>query len=142
MSKEDHHGERELAAFIRAGATRRPEQAYGDYFKGKFASCALGAAYEGMYRLPENVEGTRPTKDLEWFFDVLEGTIRTCPYRGMQKKAGAVGAHRAHQRRPPLVTRADRHVARIGQRQSQWHYRHYWRNAADGCTFVARTLGR
>ena len=86
MSKEDHHGERELAAFIRAGATRRPEQAYGDYFKGKFASCALGAAYEGMYRLPENVEGTRPTKDLEWFFDVLEGTIRTCPMDGCKKK--------------------------------------------------------
>jgi hypothetical protein len=86
MSKEDHHGERELAAFIRAGATRRPEQAYGDYFKGKFASCALGAAYEGMYRLPENVEGTRPTKDLEWFFDVLEGTIRACPFEGCKKK--------------------------------------------------------
>ncbi len=51
MSRHDHHGEKELAAFIRAGAERRPEQAYGDYFKGKYASCALGAAYEGMYRL-------------------------------------------------------------------------------------------
>jgi hypothetical protein len=86
MSKEDHHGERELAAFIRAGASRRPEQAYGDYFKGKYASCALGAAYEGMYRLPDNVEGTRPTKDLEWFFDVLEGTVRSCPVEGCKKK--------------------------------------------------------
>jgi hypothetical protein len=86
MSKEDHHGERELAAFIRAGASRRPEQAYGDYFKGRYASCALGAAYEGMYRLPDNAEGTRPTKDLEWFFDVLEGTVRTCPIDGCKKK--------------------------------------------------------
>jgi hypothetical protein len=79
MSEQDHHGERELASFIRAGAERRPEQAYGDYFKGQRASCALGAAYEGMYRLPRQAEGVHPTKDLEWFFDCLEGTIRRCP---------------------------------------------------------------
>jgi hypothetical protein len=86
MSAEDHHGERELASFIRAGAERRPEQAYGDYFKGQRASCALGAAYEGMYRLPRQAEGLHPTKDLEWFFDCLEGTIRRCPGEGCQKK--------------------------------------------------------
>jgi hypothetical protein len=86
MSEQDHHGEKELATFIRAGAERRPEQAYGDYFKGQRASCALGAAYEGMYRLPRNVEGMRPTKDLEWFFDCLEGTIRHCPVEGCKKK--------------------------------------------------------
>ena len=79
MSEQDHHGEKELASFIRAGAERRPEQAYGDYFKGQRASCALGAAYEGMYRLPRQAEGLHPTKDLEWFFDCLEGTIRRCP---------------------------------------------------------------
>ncbi|MEO8682559.1 MAG: hypothetical protein ABI665_26160 [Vicinamibacterales bacterium] len=80
MSQE-HHGEKELAAFIRAGAERRPEQAYGDYYRGKSASCALGAAYEGMYRLPTNTDmtGERPTKDLEWFFDCLEGSVRKCP---------------------------------------------------------------
>ncbi len=86
MSRHDHHGEKELAAFIRAGAERRPEQAYGDYFKGKYASCALGAAYEGMYRLPEQADGTRPTKDLEWFFDCLEGTIRRCPVGDCKKR--------------------------------------------------------
>ena len=48
MSEREHHGEKELASFIRAGAERRPEQAYGDYFKGQRASCALGAAYEGI----------------------------------------------------------------------------------------------
>ena len=79
MSQQEHHGEKELAAFIRAGAEKRPEQAYGDYYRGKSASCALGAAYEGMYRLPTNAEGTRPTKDLEWFFDCLEGSVRACP---------------------------------------------------------------
>jgi hypothetical protein len=82
----DHHGEKELAAFIRAGAARREEQAFGDYFKGRHASCALGAAYEGMYRLPDNPDGTRPTKDLEWFFDCLEGTIRRCPAEGCRKR--------------------------------------------------------
>jgi hypothetical protein len=39
-----------------------------------------------MYRLPENVEGLHPSKDLEWFFDVLEGTVRTCPVDGCKKK--------------------------------------------------------
>jgi hypothetical protein len=80
------HDEKELAAFIRAGAARRAEQAFGDYFKGKHASCALGAAYEGMYRLPDNADGTRPTKDLEWFFDCLEGTIRKCPAEACTKR--------------------------------------------------------
>jgi hypothetical protein len=42
MSEQDRHGERELASFIRAGAERRPEQAYGDYFKGQRASCLEG----------------------------------------------------------------------------------------------------
>lgn len=85
MSKDHPHGERELAAFIRAGASRRPDQAYGDYFRGKSASCALGAAYEGMYRLPDDAGGTRPTKDLDWFFDCLEGTVRRCPVAGCRK---------------------------------------------------------
>lgn len=86
MSRQDRHGERELAAFIRAGAARRPEQAFGDYYKGRFASCALGAAYEGLYRLPAEAEGTRPSKDLEWFFDCLESTIRRCPVEGCRKR--------------------------------------------------------
>ncbi|MFN2445487.1 MAG: hypothetical protein ABR606_07880 [Vicinamibacterales bacterium] len=86
MPEHDHHGERELASFIRAGAERRPDQAFGDYFKGQRASCALGAAYEGMYRLPRQVEGMHPTKDLEWFFDCLEGTVRRCPGEGCSKK--------------------------------------------------------
>ena len=39
-----------------------------------------------MYRLPDNADGTRPTKDLEWFFDCLEGTIRQCPAEGCRKR--------------------------------------------------------
>ncbi len=71
--------EQALADAIRSGADRRPEQAFGNYFHGRHASCALGAAYEGMYRLPDDMEGRRPTKDLEAFFDCLDGTVRACP---------------------------------------------------------------
>jgi hypothetical protein len=78
--------ERALAAAIRQGAQRRPDQAFGDYYRGRRASCALGAAYEGMYRLPDDMEGRRPTKDLEEFFDVLEGTVRACPEPGCRKQ--------------------------------------------------------
>lgn len=84
--QREHHGERELASFIRAGAERRPDQAFGDYFQGRRASCALGAAYEGMYRLPREIAGTHPTKDLEWFFDCLEGSVRRCPAEGCRKR--------------------------------------------------------
>ena len=39
-----------------------------------------------MYRLPAEADGTRPTKDLDWFFDCLEGTVRRCPVDGCKKK--------------------------------------------------------
>jgi hypothetical protein len=83
---DEHHGTKELASAIRAGASRRPEQAFGDYFIGRRASCALGAAYEGMYRLAADMSGQRPTKDLTSFFDCLEGTIRACPVEGCKKR--------------------------------------------------------
>lgn len=72
------HDERELADAIRDGMRRRPEQAFGEYYQGRRASCALGAAYEGLYRLPEEVGHLHP-KRLERLFDCLEGTIRRCP---------------------------------------------------------------
>jgi len=80
-----HHDERELAQFIRAGSERRPEQAFGDYYRGDRASCALGAAYEAMYRLPLDADGKRPTRDLDWFFDCLD-TVKPCPVDGCRKR--------------------------------------------------------
>ena len=83
--EREHHGEKELAEFIRNGMKRRPEQAFGDYYSGMTASCALGAAYEAMYRLPDDAEGRRPTRDLDWFFDCLD-TVKSCPAEGCKKK--------------------------------------------------------
>jgi hypothetical protein len=57
---ELRHDEAELAAAILEGAAHRPEQAVGTYYEGLHASCALGAAYEGMYRLPTRAEGVHP----------------------------------------------------------------------------------
>ena len=86
MSDSEHHGPKELANAIRDGAKRRPEQAFGDYFVGRRASCALGAAYEGIYRLAAEMEGRRPTKDLVSFFDCLEGRVQACPVEGCKKR--------------------------------------------------------
>jgi len=83
---DQHHGTKELASAIRAGAKRRPDQAFGDYFVGRRASCALGAAYEGIYRLAEDMGGKRPTRDLVGFFDCLEGSVRSCPVEGCKKR--------------------------------------------------------
>ena len=72
------HDERELAEAIRFGARRRSEQAFGEYYQGRHASCALGAAFEGLYRLPEEVGQLHP-KRLDRLWECLEGTIRKCP---------------------------------------------------------------
>ena len=80
-----HHDERELAEFIRDGMKRRPEQAFGDYYQGRDASCALGAAYDAMYRLPKDVGGQHPTRDLDWFFDCLD-TVKPCPGERCRKR--------------------------------------------------------
>ena len=85
MTEHEDHGPKELATAIRVGAGRRPAQAFGDYFVGRHASCALGAAYEGLYRLAEDMGGKRPTKDLRWFFDCLENTASWCPVEGCKK---------------------------------------------------------
>ena len=69
--------EAELAEAILQGSSHRPDQAFGHYFEGRRASCALGAAYEGMYRLPLEATGVRPL-GLDRLFDCLENTLRTC----------------------------------------------------------------
>ena len=95
MPRRDPEVERQFADAIRRGASCRPDQAFGDYFRGRSASCALGAAYEGMYRLPDDMDGRRPTKDLEQYFDCLEGTVRRCPVAGCPKviSLGALIVH-------------------------------------------------
>ncbi|MBM3809046.1 MAG: hypothetical protein FJW22_12750 [Acidimicrobiia bacterium] len=77
-------------------ATRRPDQAFGDDYRGRSASCALGAADEGIYRLPTQADGLRPTKDLEWFFDCFEGSLRRCPGGDDGKKILSLAAIMVH----------------------------------------------
>jgi hypothetical protein len=84
-SSRPHQNERQLAEYIRTGMTRRPDQAFGDYYSGQTASCALGAAYEAMYRLPRTATGQRPTRDLDWFFDCLD-TVKPCPGDACKKR--------------------------------------------------------
>ena len=57
----------------------------GHYFEGTRASCALGAAYEGMYRLPSETGPANPSRDLEWFFACLDN-VKRCPAENCKKK--------------------------------------------------------
>jgi hypothetical protein len=91
--EEIRHDEAELAQAILNGAVSRPDQAFGEYFEGRRASCALGAAYEGMYMLPRDAGGIRPLH-LERLFDCLENTLRSCP-EGCKKRL-ALGAMILH----------------------------------------------
>jgi hypothetical protein len=77
-STAPRHDEVELARAIRLGARRRPDQAFGEYYVGRRASCALGAAYEGIHLLPPNAEKIDPV-DLGRLFDCLDYTLRRCP---------------------------------------------------------------
>ena len=78
--------ERELAKAIRLGAARRP-QCFGSYFDERGGSCALGAAYDGMYELPRQARepGEIVPRHLERLFHCLEDIVKRCP----EKEAGA-----------------------------------------------------
>jgi len=78
MDESLHLQERELAEAILEGIERRPEQSFGEYFRGRKSSCALGAAYEGIYRLPREAEGIKPRR-LDLLFDCLDNQVRVCP---------------------------------------------------------------
>jgi len=67
----------ELAAAIAEGVKRRPLQAFGEYFDDHGGSCALGAAYEGAYVLPQDAHTVHPR--LHRIFDCLENVRRRCP---------------------------------------------------------------
>lgn len=93
MTDENAHDEHQLADAIRSGAEHRPRQAFGAYFDDHGGSCALGAAYEGVYRLPEQVAGTIP-KRLDRFFHCLDNVSKRCP-AGCRKRipVGALIVH-------------------------------------------------
>ena len=72
--------ERQLATAIRLGAARRP-QCFGSYFDERGGSCALGAAYDGMYELPRQARepGEIVPRHLERLFHCLEDVVKRCP---------------------------------------------------------------
>jgi hypothetical protein len=78
MVESLHLQEHDLADLILEGVQRRPEQSFGEYFRGRKSSCALGAAYEGLYRLPREADGIKPRR-LDLLFDCLDNAVRVCP---------------------------------------------------------------
>jgi hypothetical protein len=71
--------QQDLAQAILAGTRRRPAQSFGSYFgDDDRSSCALGAAYDGMYLLPHADHTTRPRR-LDWLFECLDNVTRRCP---------------------------------------------------------------
>jgi len=74
----DRGDERALAGAILDGAAKRPNQLFGAYFEGTAQSDALGAAYEGVYRLPVDATGIRP-KGIYKIFECLDDSVRRCP---------------------------------------------------------------
>src|SRR5688500_8350691 len=80
--------QRELARAIRLGAARRP-QCFGSYFDERGGSCALGAAYDGMYELPrqEKEQGEIIPRHLERLFHCLEDVVKRCPEMSAAEQA-------------------------------------------------------
>lgn len=72
--------QRELAKAIRLGSMRRP-QCFGSYFDERGGSCALGAAYDGMYEMPREKRepGEIVPRNLERLFHCLEDVVKKCP---------------------------------------------------------------
>jgi hypothetical protein len=72
--------QQELAKAIRLGSRRRP-QCFGSYFDERGGSCALGAAYDGMYEMPREARepGEIVPRNLERLFHCLEDVVKRCP---------------------------------------------------------------
>ena len=117
MSEALHLQERELADAMLEGIERRPDQSFGEYYRGRESSCALGAAYEGIYRIPRNADGIRP-KRLDLLFDCLDNEVRRCP-ACTQKRLPDRRHHHPPERSPPVVARADRAVAARRRRRAR-----------------------
>jgi hypothetical protein len=83
MATELQREQRELADYIRAGASRGP-QCFGSYFDEKGGSCALGAVYEGVYHLPRD-HGKLIPDHLERLFRCLDEMTKKCP-QGCSKR--------------------------------------------------------
>lgn len=93
MVESLHLQERELADAMLEGIERRPEQSFGEYYRGRRSSCALGAAYEGIYRIPADADGIRPRR-LDLLFDCLDNEVRRCPACGQKRlPIGAIIIH-------------------------------------------------
>jgi hypothetical protein len=103
--QEDLVDQRELAKAIRLGAQRRP-QCFGSYFDERGGSCALGAAYDGMYELPRQARepGEIVPRNLERLFHCLEDVVKRCPEKdGLQAgEAVHAAAHANCRKRLPL----------------------------------------
>ena len=83
MVSDSRSDQRDLADAIRVGSKRGP-QCFGSYFDERGGSCALGAAYEGMYRLPKEHAHVRPDH-LERLFTCLDDLTKPCP-KGCRKR--------------------------------------------------------
>ena len=87
--QEELVDQRELAKAIRLGAARRP-QCFGSYFDERGGSCALGAAYDGMYEMPREKRepGEVVPRNLERLFHCLEDVVKQCPASAASAAAG------------------------------------------------------
>ena len=110
------HDEIELADAILTGIKRRPTQSFGSYFGPNGGSCALGAAYEGVYLLPK----TRTTPCLDGLIgsSIAWRTLAPVP-GGLQEADSDWRAHRSLERRPPVDARAGRGLAAWGSDSRQ-----------------------
>jgi len=91
--QDDLRDQQELARAIRLGAARRP-QCFGSYFDDRGGSCALGAAYDGMYEMPREARepGEVVPRNLERLFHCLEDVVKRCPEPALPDAQGVVEA--------------------------------------------------
>lgn len=92
--QQDLIDQRELAKAIRLGAARRP-QCFGSYFDERGGSCALGAAYDGMYEMPREARepGEVVPRNLERLFHCLEDVVKRCPETAVESAPATETGH-------------------------------------------------
>ena len=108
--------ERELAGAILEGSKRRTDQAFGDYYRGRNSSCALGAATRASRVCP-----TRPTASARSGSIACSNASKRGAHlsRMQQEEAAAWRADRAFERRESLDARTHRGVGRRPRRAAR-----------------------
>ncbi len=94
--KKEHHGEKELAPSSGPAPSAGPTRPTATTTAARARRARSVRPTKACIACRPRPTDVRPTKDLEWFFDCLEGSVRKCPGGDGCKKTLSLAAILVH----------------------------------------------